>query len=344
MTPELTKPQAALEQLADLTKTLEKEKVQLTPEVEKYVRSHVRAVQDKLQAGKDVYESELEFIPKVKTWVLMPKEWREKHPSIEDMLKNKEIIDIWPEISKRHISVTQWQDLLHVAEAAGKEKEWIDETFQFPGGGKIKVEKDLKLNGYPEMAKLPEGLSVGGSLNLQRCTRLTELPKGLSVGGGLDLMNCTGLTGLPAGLNVGRDLDLDNCTGLTELPEGLSVGDNLFINNCTALIRIPQNISFGKGLYLRDCIGLTELPKGLKVGGDLNLSGCKGLTELPEGLSVGWNFFIYDCTGLKRLPNDLSVRGGLFISENLDEQVEQDVRRLKKEGKFEKGVSVYRKP
>ena len=51
MAPELTKPQSAQEQLADLTQTLEKEKVQLTPEIEEYVRSHVRAVQDKLQAG-----------------------------------------------------------------------------------------------------------------------------------------------------------------------------------------------------------------------------------------------------------------------------------------------------
>jgi hypothetical protein len=115
MTPELTKPQAALEQLADLNQTLEKEKVQLTPEVEEYVREHIRAVQDKLQAGEDVYESDLEFIPKVKMWVSMSKELREKYPNIREMLKSEELL----ESNKRHISLQQWLDLLHIMEVGG---------------------------------------------------------------------------------------------------------------------------------------------------------------------------------------------------------------------------------
>jgi hypothetical protein len=37
---------------------------------------------------------------------------------------------------------------------------------------------------------LPDGLSVGGSLDLSVCTALTSLPDGLSVGGSLDLSGC----------------------------------------------------------------------------------------------------------------------------------------------------------
>jgi hypothetical protein len=234
MTPKLNTSQTALEQLADLTKTLEKEKVQLTPEVEEYVRSHVRAVQDKLQAGQDVYESDLAFIEKVKMWVKNIKESKE-----------------------RDISMDQWQDLLHVAEAAGKEKKWIDEAFTFSIEGKIEAEEDL---------------------NFSLCKKLTKLPDNLLADSDLKLMGCTGLT------------------------------------------RLPDNLWVGKGL---------------------DLEGCKSLTQLPKGLQVRSYLFINDCTGLTNLPNDLWVGGGgLFLSENLNEQVKKDAKRLKSEGKI-KGAIKY---
>jgi len=117
--------QTAQEQLADLTQTFEKENVQPTPEVKEYVRSHVRAVQDKLQSGKPVYENELEFIPKVKMWMRMPKEWREKYPSVEEMVKSEEMKNVTMsdvyEAQKRDIDIKQWLDLLHMAEIQDKE-------------------------------------------------------------------------------------------------------------------------------------------------------------------------------------------------------------------------------
>ena len=51
------------------------------------------------------------------------------------------------------------------------------------------------------MLHLPDGLTVGGSLNLTGCTGLTALPEGLTVGEWLDLTGCTGLTALPDGLD-----------------------------------------------------------------------------------------------------------------------------------------------
>ena len=65
----------------------------------------------------------------------------------------------------------------------------------------------------------------GGSLDL-RDTQITALPEGLTVGGSLDLENCTQITALPEGLTVGDYLDLRG-TQITALPEGLTVGGSL---------------------------------------------------------------------------------------------------------------------
>ena len=67
--------------------------------------------------------------------------------------------------------------------------------------------------------ELPEGLSVGGSLDL-RGTQITQLPEGLSVGGSLYLRG-TQITQLPEGLSVGGYLYLRG-TQITQLPEGLA--------------------------------------------------------------------------------------------------------------------------
>jgi hypothetical protein len=226
MTPELPKSQAALEQLADLNQTLEKEKVQLTPEVEKYVRNHVRAVQDKLQAGKDVYENELEFIPIVKMWMKMPKEWREKYPSIEDMTKSEELL----ESNKRHISIKQWCDLMHVAEVKGKKKDWIDKTFTFENG-KIKTEEDISdFFRQSSLRLLPDKLEIKGHLDLRGCRELTLLPEEFKVTGYLDIRNCEKLKSLPNGLRVGSYLWLRGCLQLTSLPEDLIIGGDLFVS------------------------------------------------------------------------------------------------------------------
>ena len=239
------------ERMADLKETLKKEKVKLTPEVELYIQEHLRAVQDKLQNGEDVYEEDLAFIDEVKMWVGMPEEWRNKYVSIEEMKRAGYTRESSFEASKRGISIKQWLDLLHVAKADGKSRKWIDETFTFPGGGKIEVERNLDLNLCTGLTTLPEGLEVGGGLYLSFCTGLTHLPEGLKVGGSLDLEACTSLTTLPEGLKVGKWLDLEGCTALITLPEGLKVGWELHVNGCT---------------------GLTSLPEGLEVGGNLVLS------------------------------------------------------------------------
>ena len=128
---------------------------------------------------------------------------------------------------------------------------------------------------------LPEGLSVGGYLDLEG-TQITALPEGLSVGRSLYLRG-TQITALPEGLNVGGYLDLRG-TQITALPEGLSVGRSLYLRG-TQITALPEGLSVGGYLDLEGT-QITALPEGLSVGRSLYLRGTQ-ITALPEGLNVG---------------------------------------------------------
>ena len=68
----------------------------------------------------------------------------------------------------------------------------------------LNVKGDLVLD-YTEITSLPEGLKVGGNLDLHLCRKLTSLPEGLKVGGTLNLSGSK-ITSLPKGLKVGNSL------------------------------------------------------------------------------------------------------------------------------------------
>ena len=71
----------------------------------------------------------------------------------------------------------------------------------------IKSTKDSLCLRGTQIASLPEGLTIGGWLDLEG-TQITSLPEGLTVGGWLDLRG-TQITSLPEGLTVGGSLDLE---------------------------------------------------------------------------------------------------------------------------------------
>ncbi|MDY3570233.1 hypothetical protein [Enterobacter hormaechei] len=111
--------------------------------------------------------------------------------------------------------------------------------------GEIAVAGSLNLYRNKDITALPEGLSVGGGLDLEG-TQITALPEGLSVGGWLDLEG-TQITALPEGLSVGGGLDLEG-TQITALPEGLSVGGWLNLRG-TQITALPDHFTC-KRLYL----------------------------------------------------------------------------------------------
>jgi len=108
--------------------------------------------------------------------------------------------------------------------------------------------KNLDLSNTP-ITSLPQGLKVGGSLNLWK-TKITSLPQGLKVEGFLDLTN-TPITSLPQGLQVGGTLNLISCKNLTSLPQGLQVREHLYLRN-TLITSLPQDLKVEGSLWIRD--------------------------------------------------------------------------------------------
>jgi len=272
-TPETPSADTILDQLSEIQDEAKKNKVQLTPEVQAYIREHFEAVQRKLANREEVTEDDMRFMQDVRLWVSLPEEWREKYKGIEEMMQSEEVQDA----KKRQITLKQWLDLLHVAKAAGKHKEWIDETFKFPGGGDIETFYYLFLSDCTSLTNLPTGLKVNGPLDLSRCTSLTFLPPKLEVNGGLMLEGCTSLASLPIGLRVSGGLHAYKCSSLKSLPDDLQVKMGLMLEECTSLISLPNNLKVKGDLVLFGCTSLTSLPAELEVEKNLDLS--KNLNE-----------------------------------------------------------------
>jgi hypothetical protein len=178
-----------------------------------------------------------------------------------------------------------------------------------------------------EINNMPDGLKVGGSLDLSRAI-ITHLPDGLKVGGSLNLHN-SNITQLPDDLAVSGSLYLSN-TKITQLPEKLTVSGSLDLRN-SKITHLPDDLTVGKDLYLSRT-PITHLPDGLKVGGGLDLSNTKithlpddlvvdgdldlkdsKITQLPEGLKVGGSLYLTN-TPITHLPDGLKVGESLYLS------------------------------
>ena len=66
-------------------------------------------------------------------------------------------------------------------------KAWIDETFEFPGGGIIQTKSGLDFTNCRNLIRLPDNLKAKGNLSIGGCMGLTRLPNELEVEGCLYL-------------------------------------------------------------------------------------------------------------------------------------------------------------
>ena len=365
-------PTSLTDQLADIKETLEREKIKLTPEAEEYIATHLRIVQDKIADKQDITEGDLAFIGKVKTWIFLAEEWRDRYKSIEEMDSS----DKMKSAQERGLKLQQWLDLSHMAESKGEDQNWIDETFTF-SGGKIICEGNLRIYDNEHITKLPENLHINRHLYCYNSPNLIELPNNLHVKGCALFDGCTSLTTLSRNnLSVGETLLLDGCTELIKNKQ--NVLPNLWKQVNSGAIAsislkgwsiedgdIPDNLHVSHTCNLADCELITSLPNKLFVDNILGLNGCTGLmnnkeTVLPDiwsrinkgeikGIGLGgWpiengdipdnlhikTLGIIACHSLTKLPDGLVVGDTLSISSDANEQVKQDAERLHREGKI----------
>jgi hypothetical protein len=155
---------------------------------------------------------------------------------------------------------------------------------------------------------LPEGFTVEGFLDLDRCESLASLGKGLKVGGDLLLEGCGKLQALPKNLSVGEDLELKG-SGVTALPKGLKVGRNLNLEGLR-LTKLPDDLAVGHSLFLTSS-AIRTLPAGLALQGNLDLSFSR-IRTLPAGLKVKESLFLLKCRAWDgRIPADADL-GAVF--------------------------------
>ena len=250
------KPSAEQNILSDILGEPGKPKVKLTPEIEKEIREYLAEAQARAERGEPMTREMAEFMENVRLWVATPEKWRKGFKSVEKMKNSQE----FHESQKRHISIQQWLDLLHVAKANEWNEDgekWIDEKFRFPGGKKIEAD-ELSLNDCTRLIHLPDGLTTG-ILDLSGCTGLTALPKSLKTDY-LYLYNCKILEKnknhfLPFLFTKVKKGEIKNLCIPDwplkdgDLPEDLSM-ENLSINQCVGLTRLPKNLELSHDLFL----------------------------------------------------------------------------------------------
>ena len=118
----------------------------------------------------------------------------------------------------------------------------------------LKIGGNLNLSYTPKLKSLPSDLDVKGDIYLEG-SNIASLPEGLKVGGDLDLLD-TQVELLPKGLQVGGTLDLRR-TKITSLPKGLVVKGKLIIKNTVLLEYTDEEIremikpGFVKGKIVR---------------------------------------------------------------------------------------------
>lgn len=177
----------------------------------------------------------------------------------------------------------------------------------------VSVPHDLCLQGS-RLRRLPDKLSVVGTLDLRNCRRLRFLGQALRVVHDLWIggQSRPPLATLPELTTVSRDLVIQNCDYLSELPCQLVLGRNLHIQSCRRFESLAGLGSIKGNLTIIGCPKLTGFPAGLRVDGDLRLVGVP-LKRLPEGLQVGRSLILQDCNQLTELPSNLHIPGRLTV-------------------------------
>ena len=152
---------------------------------------------------------------------------------------------------------------------------------------------------------LPEDATLMGHINLLG-SAIRRLPDGLKVGGLLDVSHAKSLERLP------DDLEVDElCAGMSSVRR---IGRRLVVRRAAnfigaAVVAIPADAEFHGDAHFRGCDGLHTVGKAF-FGADLDLSGT-AIQELPAGLDVPGDLNV-SRTPLERFPKSGTVGSELY--------------------------------
>lgn len=186
---------------------------------------------------------------------------------------------------------------------------------------------DLSLQGFDELAFLPDGLLQNQvklqslSMSFKSLKSLSDHLDNLSALQSLELNSCSDVKGFPKGLkdlNSLKRLLIDDCESLVTLSENgfrdlsslysLEVHD---LKNLTSLSDGVRYLTSLQGLLIKRCPKLNSLPQSiqhLSALQYLTIDSCQGLTSLPneiEHLTSLSVLQIFCCLNLVSLPQGL---------------------------------------
>ena len=160
----------------------------------------------------------------------------------------------------------------------------------------LHVTETFRIECPKKLTKLPKGLTVEGSIQIDGRCKIKELPENLTCKE-INTGFLKKLKSLPKGLTIGS-LDLEN-TKITRLPDNLTA-EYLYLDN-SCITRIPNGTKITVELFARKDSKVQSLPQNLKIA-HLHISGNQRIKSLPKGLVVG-TLTAHD-TCIKRIPKD----------------------------------------
>ena len=182
---------------------------------------------------------------------------------------------------------------------------------EFPNRLPKNIRGNLTLTGT-DIEVLPDGMTIGGNLELSRTQLLRRLPNGLVVKGNINLSS-SHIEQLPDDVKIGGDLTLSYTKHLQRLPDTFTkINGNLDLYNSTCSHWGNALTFIGGGANCRNS-AITKLPHNLTINGSLSLE-YSAITKLPDNLTIEKNLDVSN-TAILNIPKNLTL-GGRFKSDN----------------------------
>lgn len=137
-----------------------------------------------------------------------------------------------------------------------------------------------------DLCELPDGVVINGDLRiLDKCPELERLPEDMTVNGTLTIWNNNRLKEVPRNLRATEGLGITSCPNITVVREGVSCPEFSSFDGCRSLKAIEGGCNFPKGVELPDNKELRALfPMFERRGKDISVVVSPNSMPLPAAV------------------------------------------------------------